>query len=74
MCKVSSYGSIDSLPATLRMACNLLAAKIRYVLPLGLDLTSESYLDRSIGLVANRRDYLLSMVKPLILPYRNWKW
>jgi hypothetical protein len=66
--------SIDNLPSTLRMACNLLAAKIRYVLPLGLELSSESYLDRSVSLLANRRDYLLSLVKPLILPFRNWKW
>lgn len=64
----------DTLPAQLRLACNLLVARLRYLFPLGMEIGSEGYEERSIGLVAERDDYLLSMVKPMVLQYRNWTW
>jgi hypothetical protein len=79
-----SYGSIkvvytagytvDTLPASFRMAVNLLVSRLRYVLPLGLELSAESYEDRTIAIsaIAQMKNYLLSMVRPFLWPYRNW--
>lgn len=64
--------TVADLPPVFRFACNLLVSRMRYVLPLGMEIGSEGYEERSIGLVTERKDYLLSLVKPLILPYRNW--
>lgn len=64
----------DTLPAQLRLACNLLVARLRYIFPLGMELGGEGYEERSINLVAERDDYILSMVKPMVLQYRNWTW
>lgn len=66
--------TVDNLPATLRLACNTLAAKIRYLMPVGMDLTSESYEDRSISIGNKEKDYLMSTVKDMIFGYRNWSW
>lgn len=64
--------TVDQLPATLRFACNQLAAKIRYLMPLGVMLSAESYEERNISIIGDRKDYLLAGVKDLILSYRNW--
>lgn len=66
--------TVDNLPATLRLACNTLAAKIRYLMPVGMDLSSESYEDRSISIGNKEKDYLMSTVKDMIFGYRNWSW
>lgn len=65
--------TVDTLPPVFRMATNLLVAKMRYVFPLGLEMNSESYEDRFVSFLMEKKDYFLSLVKPLILPYRNWK-
>ena len=62
---------VDNLPPAIRFACNLLVAKMRHLMPLGLELTSESYEERSMSWVGERKDYLLALVKPMIHPYRN---
>ncbi len=79
-----SFGSIkviytagflyDNLPAPLRMAVNFLVARFNYVWPLGLELNSESYEERSISIVNSEKHKLLALVTPMILPYRNWRW
>lgn len=66
--------TIDGLPSTLRMACNTLAAKLRYFFPVAMDLSSESYEDRSISIGNKEKDYLMSTVKDMIFPYRSWSW
>ena len=66
--------TVDTIPAQLRMAAKLLVARLRYLFPLGMELGSESYEERSIGLVAERDNYILSVVKPMIHSHRNWKW
>lgn len=66
--------TVDTLPAGLRGAANLLVARMRYVFPLGMELTSESYEDRAIAMGTERRDYLLALVKPMLFTYRNWRW
>lgn len=65
--------TVDSLPTVFRMACNLLIARMRYILPLGLELSSEHYEERSIAILGNQRRYLTSLVASMLLPYRNWK-
>lgn len=64
---------VDSLPPILRQACNLLIAKMWYVFPLGLELGSESYEERSISTLAEKKDYMLGLVKPELITFRNWK-
>lgn len=66
--------TVDNLPASFRMATNLLVSRLRYVLPLGLELSAESYEDRTIAIsaIAQMKNYLLSMVRPFLWPYRNW--
>lgn len=65
--------TIDKLPAKLRLACNTLVARLRHFFPLGLELNSESYEERSISWAGERKDYLLALVKPLLHSYKNWK-
>lgn len=65
--------TVDTLPADFRLACNLLVSKLRYIFPLGVELSSESYEERAIALITNYKDYLLALVRPMILKYRNWK-
>lgn len=63
----------DNMPAIVRQACNLLVSKMRYIFPLGMELSSESYEDRSISILGERKDYLLGGIKPMLIPYfRNW--
>lgn len=65
--------TIDELPANFRLACNLLVAKLRQVLPLGQELNSESYEDRSVGYLQPYKNSLMTLAAPLISTYRNWK-
>lgn len=64
----------DTLPAGLRAACNFLVAKMRSIMPTGMEVGSESYQDRSMSFVTSRQDYLLGLVRPRLIPYRNWSW
>lgn len=73
--KVTYYAgySIDSLPAQIRAAANLMVANYRYVFPLGLPLNSESYEDRNISISADQKTYLMSLAAPMLFSFRNWK-
>jgi len=62
----------DTLPGQIRAACDLLVARLRYLFPLGMEVSSESYEERHVSLLAARKDYLLALVKPMIFQYRNW--
>lgn len=64
--------TVDTLPPSLRAAADLLVTRLRYIMPLGMQLTSESYIERSIGLSENHRKFLLGMIEPIISPWRNW--
>lgn len=66
--------TVDTLPASLRMAADLLVANFRYVFPLGMGITSDGYEDRNIGIDAPKRAFLLDLIKPLVLSsFANWK-
>jgi hypothetical protein len=66
--------TVDTLPAQLRSACNILVARMRYLLPLGVELASESYEERHISLYSNprSRDWLMGPIKPMLFTLRNW--
>lgn len=64
--------TVDTLPASLRMCAEMIISRLRYIFPLGMQLTSESYIERSIGLSEDNRRYLLQMAKPFLLPWKNW--
>ena len=64
----------DNLPASLRMATVTLIAKLRHLYPLGQELTSESYEERSISISPNSKYYLLGLVRGMIEPFRNRRW
>lgn len=63
----------DTLPAIVREACNLGVARLRYVWPLGLPLSSESYEERSISVLGDVKNYLHSLMKEQLIYLRNWK-
>lgn len=73
--KIVYYGGylVDNLPPVFRTACNLLIARLRYVLPLGMELNSDSYIDKSVGIVNSEKQKLLALVVPMLASYRNWK-
>lgn len=65
--------TVDNLPAPIRQACVMGVTRLRYVLPLGLELNSESYEDRSISSsVDAKKNFIMSLVKPSLTTYRNW--
>ncbi len=66
--------TVDDLPAPFRLACNTLVARMRYLLPLAMELKSESYEDRAITVATEQKDYLMSLVKGMLVYYRNWSW
>lgn len=62
----------ENMPTSLRSAVNLLVMRFNYLMPLGMELSSESYEERSISILGERRDYLMSLIKPVLGNYRNW--
>lgn len=66
--------TIDGMPSQIRAAANLLVARLRALFPTGMEISSESYEERHLSLVAARKDYLLALVKPMIHSFRNWSW
>lgn len=66
--------TIDNLPSPFRVACVLLVAKIRHILPFGLEIGSESYEERSISFLAPQKGFLMSLVAPLLVGYKNRRW
>jgi hypothetical protein len=64
--------SLDEMPSQIRAAANLLVARLRALFPTGMEISSESYEERHVSLVATRKDYLMALVKPMIHSFRNW--
>lgn len=65
---------VDNLPYNFRLAADLLVAKLRNIVPMGMELGSESYEERAVSYIAPQRNYLLSLVAPMLFQHRNWKW
>lgn len=64
--------TVDTLPGEFRYAVTQLIAKFLHLFPLGLELSSESYEDRSISWLARRENYLIGIIRPLLWRYRNY--
>lgn len=64
--------TVQDLPAQLRMAADLLIARLRHLFPLGLELNSEAYEERSISWAATQKNYLMALVTPMLWSFRNW--
>jgi len=64
----------NTLPAVLRMALNLLSAKLYRLWPEGVAVTSESYEERSISVMDSEKDYLLKTIRPMIYSFKNYRW
>ncbi len=64
----------DTTPAELRLAANLLVAKMRFLFPLGMEIGSESYEERHLSYLAPHRKYLTQLIWGMIGGRRNWKW
>lgn len=64
--------TIDTLPAPIRSACNLLTAKLLNVFPIGMELNSENYEERGLGIVVSEKLKLMSLVAQMLYPYKNW--
>lgn len=64
--------TVDAMPSQIRAACNLCVARLRALFPTGMEISSESYEERHVSLVATRRDYLLALVKPMLFSFRSW--
>ncbi|MCC6425108.1 MAG: phage head-tail connector protein [Phycisphaerales bacterium] len=65
--------TIDTLPSQLRLACSILVAKLRSLLPEGMEIGSESYEERHIAVVWDHKHSLISTIRPMIWSFRNFK-
>jgi len=63
----------DTLPAVFRLAINMAVAKLRSFFPLGIPLGSESYEERSVSYIIEKKNYIINDLRPLIWSWRNWK-
>jgi hypothetical protein len=76
-----SYGTIkvtytagyapEDIPGELLMAAVQVTARIRFMMPLGLPLGSDSFGGRSISIGTNERNWILGQSKTLLFRYKN---
>lgn len=66
--------SVDTLPSSIRLACNLLVTRLKYLFPLGAELSGEGFEERSISVVTSDKHKLLALVMPLLWGHRSWQW
>ncbi len=64
--------TVDTLPAVIREAANFIVAQLDYLWPLGVQLASESYEERSISLVNFRKERILAQARSILSSFRNW--
>lgn len=64
--------TVDSLPSVFRQALVMLVGRMRAILPLGVETTSESYEERSLSVVTAEKSKLMALIKPLLFSYTNW--
>lgn len=74
--------TIDNLPAMFLQAVVLIVARLRQLLPLGQFIQAESYEERAIsysnlfttgGSASLSKDFIMSLARPLIFSFRNWR-
>jgi len=64
----------DNMPSQLRMACHAMVARMRFLFPVGMELGSDSYGEKSINILAERKGYVFGgdLVKGMLNAYKNW--
>lgn len=65
--------TLQDMPARVRMACIEVVGRMRYMFPLSVPLSSESYEERHITLDIRERNFLFGQAKHLLSSLRNWK-
>lgn len=64
--------TLQGMPSQIRMACIMVVARMKYLMPLGVPISSESYEERHISFSIPERNYLMGQVKHLLFGFRNW--
>jgi Phage gp6-like head-tail connector protein len=62
----------DTIPATLREACNTLVMRMNHLIPIGIEIASEGYEERSISFAPPKNDYVIGGVKGRLNKFKNW--
>lgn len=62
--------TVDTLPQVFRLATELVTLRLRHIMPTGMILTNESYIDRSVGY--DTHNLLFNQVKGMLWNHRNW--
>lgn len=63
----------DNLPAQFRFGVNLLVAKMRTLLPLGVPLASDGGPTRNVSVLAENKQFLISPeIRSLLFSHKNW--
>lgn len=66
--------TVNTLPSQLRFACDILVGRMLTILPLGMEVTSESWQGRAVSPVVSEKSKLLALAMPFLLPFKNWSW
>jgi hypothetical protein len=64
--------TLQNMPSQVRMATIMIVARMKYLMPIGVPISSESYEERHISFSIPERNYLFGQVKHLIYSLRNW--
>jgi hypothetical protein len=72
--QVQYYGgyTVDTLPGVFRLACNMLVGRLRFVLPIGFQLGSDSYQEKSINISQGEKNYFLGHIVGMLQSYKNF--
>lgn len=65
--------TLDNMPPMVRMACIETVGRLKFLFPLTVPTSSESYEERHITMSIGERNYLLGQCKHLLTQHRNWK-
>jgi hypothetical protein len=65
--------TVDTLPPTLRRICAELVARCWFRLPVGLDLTGDTYQEKTVSIMTGNRDWLMRPCYGELQAFRSWK-
>lgn len=64
--------TIDGLPNAIRMAMAYLIGRLRFLLPIGFELSGDAYEEKTVQINPQQKNYLLGELRTMLFPYRNW--
>jgi hypothetical protein len=65
--------TLDDMPPMMRMAAIELVGRMKYLFPVAVPISSESYEERHITFSLGERNYLMGQCKHLLSSFRNWR-